>query len=72
MTWVKWDIICKSKSVGGLRVKDLRCFNLVFLGKWKWRLQKEGEGVWRDILGSKYESWKSLDEPRGHPNETKW
>jgi len=35
MAWIKWETICKSKESGGLRIKDLACFNKVLLGKWK-------------------------------------
>jgi len=64
VAWVKWETICKSKESGGLRNKNLSCFNKALLSKWKWRLGK-------DIM-SKYESWKSLDSNIDKPPGSIW
>jgi len=42
----------------------LRRFNNALLGKWKWRLGKEEQGLWSDILFSKYGSWKALNDKK--------
>jgi len=34
---VKMQYLCKPKLVGGLGIKDIKLFNMVLLGKWKWR-----------------------------------
>jgi len=47
-----------------LGVQDLDKFNIALLGKWKWRLGKEEPGLWKDIMLSKYESWRKLDDKK--------
>jgi len=32
-------------------------FNKALLAKWKWRLGTKDQGLWKDILESKYGSW---------------
>lgn len=49
ITWVSWKIVCKSRDSGGLGIKDIECFNVALLGKWKWRLGMEGKGLWSEI-----------------------
>lgn len=49
---VRWEVICKSKKKGGLRVKDI-WKNLCLLCKWWWRLDNES-GLWQDIVKTKY------------------
>lgn len=53
--WVNWDDVCKSKSRGGLEVKDLWMINFSLLMKWKCRLLLEDSRLWRDILIARYE-----------------
>lgn len=50
---VKWSRICRSKSKGGLGVKDLRKHNISLLIKWWWKLEKK-EGLWQDVVKAKY------------------
>lgn len=38
---LEWDTICKQKTLGGLGVEDLECFNKALLGKWIWRFYSE-------------------------------
>ena len=47
-------------------------FNEALLAKWKWRLGIEEKGLWKDILESKYGSWKSLDDRKSDQRESKW
>jgi len=37
IAWVKWKRICTPVAVGGLDIKDIRCFNDALIAKWKWR-----------------------------------
>jgi hypothetical protein len=54
MCWVKWEVVSKPKSEGGLGVRDLRKVNISLLAKWRWRLLfNEGE-IWKLILEAKY------------------
>ena len=34
---VGWDVVCKSKAIGGLGFENISQRNLAFLGKWLWR-----------------------------------
>ena len=43
---------------GGLGVKDIQKVNYALLTKWKWRLGVGEEGVWRDVIESKYGNWQ--------------
>lgn len=40
IAWVKWSEVCRSKSSGGLGIKDIQLFNLSLLGKWLWRIAR--------------------------------
>jgi hypothetical protein len=52
--WVKWEVVTKPKSEGGLGVRDLRRVNTSLLTKWRWRLLfNEGE-IWKSTLAAKY------------------
>ena len=62
IAWVKWENMCKTKEEGGLGIKDLRMFNMALLGKWKWRLGRDEPGLWKEVLLSKYGSWRALDK----------
>jgi hypothetical protein len=49
---VKWNRVCRSKSKGGLGVKDLAKKNISLLSKWWWKLQNQ-EGLWQKIVRKK-------------------
>jgi len=61
IAWVEWENTCKTKEESGLGIKDLRMFNMAILGKWKWRWRGE-PGLWKEVLLSKYASWRALDK----------
>ena len=50
---VKWTLINKPKSKGGLGIKNLKLFNISLLCKWWWRLENE-EGIWQSLVKAKY------------------
>ncbi|PNY14484.1 cysteine-rich receptor-like protein kinase, partial [Trifolium pratense] len=54
ISWVKWEDVCKPKSVGGLGVRDLRLTNISLLAKWRWKLLQPHDELWKDIVVAKY------------------
>ncbi|MCI28718.1 RNA-directed DNA polymerase (Reverse transcriptase), partial [Trifolium medium] len=65
--WVSWVNVCKSKADGGLGIQDLRAVNLALLSKWRRRLLSGGQGIWRDILLSRYGSLYPSPHLGGRP-----
>jgi hypothetical protein len=51
---VKWSVVCKAKSQGGLGVRDVRIVNQSLLAKWRWRLLQPGLPLWKEVLVAKY------------------
>jgi len=72
IAWVSWENICKPKEMGGLGIRDIENFNTALLAKWKWRLGVEDHGVWKQILDSKYGSWRVLNEANTSRAASKW
>nr|KYP76329.1 Putative ribonuclease H protein At1g65750 [Cajanus cajan] len=58
--WVKWETITSPKSLGGLGIKDMKCFNASLLAKWRWNLFYQKDTLWSRILDSKYGGHGSL------------
>jgi hypothetical protein len=52
VSWIKWDEVCRSKSEGGLGVKDLQMVNLALFAKWRWRLLTDGPSLWKNLLSA--------------------
>jgi hypothetical protein len=46
-------LICKYKSKGGHRVKNLKLINSSLSCKWWWKLEFEN-GIWQSIVKAKY------------------
>jgi hypothetical protein len=42
------------KEHGGLRVRQMREFNITLLGKWCWRLLVDRGGMWYRVLAARY------------------
>ncbi|WJX67429.1 hypothetical protein P8452_51895 [Trifolium repens] len=51
---VKWSEICKPKKEGGLGIKDLRLMNISLLAKWRWKLLKRDDELWKKVVVAKY------------------
>ncbi|XP_068497985.1 uncharacterized protein [Phaseolus vulgaris] len=62
IAWTSWEKVCKPRELGGLGIIDLKTFNVALLGKWIWRLGSDKDGLWKEILVSKYGGWRSLRE----------
>ncbi|GKU93427.1 hypothetical protein SLEP1_g7022 [Rubroshorea leprosula] len=61
IAWIKWDVICKYREEGGLGVRNVESFNKALLGKWKWRVLREKEVLWRRVIYELY----GIDGGRG-------
>ena len=55
---VRWETMCKSKSKGGLGIKNIWKMNISLLSKWWWKLETE-DGLWQRIVKAKYLSSSS-------------
>jgi len=65
--------VCKSKDDGALGVKDTKKFNIILPTKWKWHLGVENHKQWKEVLDSKYGSWRILNAMGDKANEScKW
>jgi hypothetical protein len=54
MHWYSWWKMCQPKKQGGMRFRDLHCFNLAMLAKQIWRLYIEPESLCAQVLRAKY------------------
>jgi hypothetical protein len=52
--WVRWEALCKPKSLWGLGITDTRLMNICLMVKWIWKLYAGEQGLWADILRNKY------------------
>ncbi|KAH9786019.1 reverse transcriptase domain-containing protein [Citrus sinensis] len=52
--WLRWDKMCKSKSVGGIGFKRIHDFNIAMLGKQCWRLMTNPLSLVARILKARY------------------
>jgi len=53
--------VCRPVVEGGMGIKDIGNFNVALLAKWKWRLGGPKVGLWREVLESRYGTWRELD-----------
>ncbi|WJZ85876.1 hypothetical protein VitviT2T_005388 [Vitis vinifera] len=53
---VRWDIVCRPKTIGGLGLGNISWRNLALLGKWLWRYPREGSALWHQVILSIYGS----------------
>jgi len=60
IAWVTWKKVCSPIEVGGLGIRDIGRFNALLLAKWKWRIVVEVVGLWKEIIDSRYSSWKDM------------
>jgi len=61
IAWIGWDKICRPEGEGGLGIRDIGKFNYALIAKWKWRLGVEEGGLWKEVLESRYGSWRNLN-----------
>ena len=60
--WVKWEKVCSAKRMEGQGFRHLRWFNECLLAEWSWALFNDHDSLWRQIIVSKYDGWRGLDE----------
>ncbi|RVW88612.1 hypothetical protein CK203_032960 [Vitis vinifera] len=53
---VRWDVVCKPKTIGGLGLGNISWRNLALLGKWLWRYPREGSALWHQVILNIYGS----------------
>ncbi|KAG5568485.1 hypothetical protein H5410_064493 [Solanum commersonii] len=51
---VNWRIVQLPKSLGGLRLRNLKIQNECLLMKWLWRYVKEDQALWKEVIQCKY------------------
>lgn len=52
-------------------MKDLKAFNLTLLGKWLWRVGSNTQGLWREVIESRY-GVLSRNIVRSGKKQSKW
>ncbi|XP_022841874.1 uncharacterized protein LOC111365549 [Olea europaea var. sylvestris] len=52
--WQSWNVMCKSKSFGGMGFKELQIFNMAMLGKQAWRLLHHTDRLVYRIFSARY------------------
>lgn len=51
---MNWDLLCRLKDGGGLRLKKAAVMNKAHLAKLAWRLITQSEATWAKIVRLKY------------------
>ncbi|XP_075508178.1 uncharacterized protein LOC142545090 [Primulina tabacum] len=51
---VKWEVVTKPKSMGGLGIRRMQQMNLAFMTKLGWRLMNDKNSLWAQVLKEKY------------------
>jgi len=72
VAWASWKKVCEAREDADLGIIYLRTFNLALLSKWVWRLGSDKGGLWKKIIVSKYEGWRSLREEWKDNKESIW
>ena len=51
---VRWEAVCKPRSIGGLGIGKIPLRNRALLGKWLWRFPRESTSLWHQVILSIY------------------
>ena len=68
---IKWNILSKPRSLGGMGIIDLEMQNICLLSKWLFRPINE-DGIWQDVLRRKYLNNKSLSQAHKKPGDSQF
>ncbi|KAL2896785.1 hypothetical protein RDABS01_038569 [Bienertia sinuspersici] len=52
--YVSWDKVCKTKSKGGLGLKNLQLWNTIAVGKLIWQIDENKDSLWVKWVHSVY------------------
>lgn len=52
--WINWSQMGKAKTIRGLKLRDLKNFNISILVKQEWRLVQNPDSLAAKVLKSKY------------------
>ncbi|KAH9673153.1 putative reverse transcriptase/RNA-dependent DNA polymerase [Citrus sinensis] len=71
--WMKWNLLCKPKTTGGIGFKNLHDFNVAMLGKQVWKLLTNPESLIGQIFKARYFPRTSIVEAvLGHNPSFVW
>ncbi|KAH9752558.1 putative reverse transcriptase/RNA-dependent DNA polymerase [Citrus sinensis] len=71
--WMKWNLLCKPKTTGGIGFKNLHAFNVAMLGKQVWKLLTNPESLLGQIFKARYFPRTSIVEAvLGHNPSFVW
>ena len=62
--WVKWSDLCKPKSQGSMRFKDLAMFNDALLTKQTWKLLHDTQSLFYKVFKAKFFPTTTVIEAR--------
>lgn len=51
---VKWEVVCKTKTAGGLGIRKMKVFNNAMLAKLSWRVARGDKNLSIQVLKNKY------------------
>ncbi|RVW14425.1 LINE-1 retrotransposable element ORF2 protein [Vitis vinifera] len=57
---VRWDVVCKPKTIGGLGLGNISWRNLALLGKWLWRYPREGSALWHQAIAQVFQGFSLI------------
>ena len=60
IVWCSLENIYKPKEEGDLGIRRIDLFKKALLAKWLCRMRSPEVGLWKDVLESKYRSWRTL------------